>query len=125
LKRGGRPRYRAFSIQAKSPGATENRGKPTGIGARPASITSGLCSGVKRRPPAPAPAIARASGKAACLFLLGPGLELDVILQAHLPDHVELPLQRIDMLLLAFEDRGQQVPAHVIAHRLAVRDAVA
>ena len=42
-------------------------------------------------------------------------LELDVILQPHPLDHLELRFERVDMLLLIVEDVGEQVAADVIA----------
>ena len=38
------------------------------------------------------------------LFLGGLGLKLDVVLQAHARDHLELGLERVDMLFLILED---------------------
>src|SRR6476620_5891089 len=39
----------------------------------------------------------------------GRGLQLDIILEAHVADHLELLLERVDMLLLILEDVREQV----------------
>src|SRR3954463_15530910 len=52
----------------------------------------------------------------------GLAVELDVILQPHPRDHVELALERVDMLFLAGEDVDEEFAADEIADRLAMRD---
>src|SRR5256885_7189488 len=49
-------------------------------------------------------------------------LQLDVILKAHAGDHLELLLERVDMLLLVVEDVGEEVAAGIVADLLAMRD---
>ena len=52
-------------------------------------------------------------------------LELDVILQPHAGDHVELLLQRVDMILLIFQDFAEQIAADLIADAFAMGDGAA
>src|SRR4028119_1088306 len=49
-------------------------------------------------------------------------LELDVVLESHPRDHVELLLDRVDMLLLVLEDRDEQLAADIVLDRLAMGD---
>src|SRR3954464_211653 len=53
-------------------------------------------------------------------FLGGLRLQLDVILQPHSADHLELCLEEVDMLLLAGQDGFEQFAADIVAHRLAM-----
>src|SRR5436190_5024541 len=61
-----------------------------------------------------------------CCFALAhvAHLRLQVVLQANLGDQVDLRLQEIDVLLGVVEDALQDVARDVVAHRLAMRDAV-
>jgi hypothetical protein len=43
-------------------------------------------------------------------------------LQAHSLDQVELTFERVDMLFLIFEDIAEQVPTHIVANALGMRD---
>src|SRR5687767_16039549 len=52
-------------------------------------------------------------------------LELNIVLQPHRLDHVELLLERVDMLLLILQYLGQQVAADIIADALAMLDRLA
>src|SRR5688572_14531980 len=45
-------------------------------------------------------------------------LQLDVVLQAHAGDHLELLLEEIDVLLLTFEDAFEHLAAGEVAHAL-------
>ena len=45
-------------------------------------------------------------------------LQLDIIGQAHLPDHFLLRFYEIDMLFLGGEDLGKQIARREIAHRI-------
>jgi hypothetical protein len=56
------------------------------------------------------------------LFLGRLRLELDVVLEPHSLDHLELRLDRVDMLLLALEDGDEQLPADIVLDDLAMRD---
>ena len=51
-------------------------------------------------------------------------LQLDVVLQAHALDHLELGLEEIDVLFLTFEDALEDLAAGEVAHALAVLDRV-
>ena len=52
-------------------------------------------------------------------------LQLDVILDAHSRDHLELLLERVDMLFLIVEDLREQIAADVILDLLAMGDGAA
>src|SRR5687767_6577357 len=52
-------------------------------------------------------------------------LELNIILQAHRLDHLELLLERVDMLLLVGEDVAEQVAADIVADILAMLNRLA
>ena len=49
-------------------------------------------------------------------------MQLDVVGEAHLADHVELALEMVDMLLLVAEDLGEQIAADIVANLLAHLD---
>src|SRR5690606_10336978 len=51
-------------------------------------------------------------------------LQLDVVLQAHAGNHLELRLEEVDMLLLALENSFEDLAADEIAHALAMLDRV-
>src|SRR5687768_7651988 len=69
------------------------------------------------------------AGVAACagsdLILGRLGLEMDVIGQAHRLDHLELLLERVDVVFLIVEDLGEQVAADVVLDLLAMGDGTA
>src|SRR5687767_8034807 len=52
-------------------------------------------------------------------------VELDVVGDAHARDHLELALQRVDMLLFILEDVGEEIPAHIVADGFAMLDCAA
>src|SRR3546814_4289862 len=56
------------------------------------------------------------------LFLGGFRLQLDIVLDAHQPDHVELLFQFVDMIFLAGEDRCKEIAADEIADAFAMGD---
>src|SRR3546814_97443 len=58
------------------------------------------------------------------LFLGGFRLQLDIVLDAHQPDHVELLFQFVDMIFLAGEERCKEIAADEIAYAVAMDDRV-
>src|SRR5579859_125611 len=50
--------------------------------------------------------------------------ELDVVLDTHQPDHIELLLDEIDVLLLVLQDVREELPADVVPHGFGMGDAV-
>ena len=63
--------------------------------------------------------VARSGRRAIPSLLGGLALQLDVILQAHLADHVELGLDEVDMSFLGAKHFGEEVAADVVLERLA------
>src|SRR5688500_20373716 len=51
-------------------------------------------------------------------------LQLDVVLQAHAGDHLELGLEEVDVAFLAFEDALEDLAADVVPNLLAVQNRV-
>ncbi len=53
------------------------------------------------------------------------GLQLHVVLDAHLRDEIELCFEEVDVFFLIMEDLVEQVARTIIAHLLAVLDRIA
>src|SRR6201999_4383714 len=52
-----------------------------------------------------------------------PTIQLDIPLDPHLLDQVELSVEEVDMLFLIVENPPQQVARDIITHRLTIGDA--
>jgi HPt (histidine-containing phosphotransfer) domain-containing protein len=51
-------------------------------------------------------------------------LQLNIVGDAHLADHVELPLERIDVFFFSFENVREDVAGHIVAHCLTIGDTI-
>ena len=101
---GGAVRHAASGGEISGFGKSRRRGHwPSKM---PITATPRMTSSEAMRP-----AVDRAS--ATVTRFGGLGLELDVVLQPHPLDHVELLLERVDMLFLVRQDAREQVAADV------------